>query len=275
MAIKTILVHLANDEGHRARLDMGRMLSRRFGAHLILLYVTLPASLPAGAHGRGASMAFIHGAQRHAEERAAEIQEEMEQTHIGPEVSWEFRIDNGDTDDLLIEYSYFCDLAIVGHPRSRDSDDFLLGHRTDDLLIRPPCPVIVVPDGKKVPDLTGNILVAWKASHQSARALRGALPFLIEAPKVYVLASRRKGGLETPGLIICDYLARHGCNIELLPEDKDHGEPGERILGHARDLDCSMIVMGAYSHSKLRNFVFGGTTGYLLDHQDRPILFDH
>ncbi|MEZ5669149.1 MAG: universal stress protein [Alphaproteobacteria bacterium] len=275
MSIKTILVHLANDAGHRARLDAGRALARRYQAHLLLLYITSPVHMPAAAAGRAASAVYLEEAHERARERAAEIEAEMARTRIGPDMSWEFRIDGGKHIEVLTEYSHFVDLAIVGQPPEREATDLVTLHRPDDLVLTAGCPVMVMPPVAAAPDLTGPVLVAWKASKEASRAVHGALAFLATAPKVYVLPARRKGGLETPGVMIGDYLARHGADVEVLPEDDDRGEPGERIRARARELDCKLIVMGAYSRSRLSEFIFGGTTRHMLCNVDVPVLMSN
>lgn len=275
MTIKTILVHLANDGGHRARLNAAREMSRKFSAHLVLLYITAPVHLPAGAAGRAASAVFMDEARERAMARAAEIEEELSKANIGPEVSWEFRIDNGEHIKVLTEYSHFADLAIVGKAPEEEALDIVMLHRADDLLLSAGCPVMVMPPTATAPDLEGPVLVAWKAGKEVARAVHGAMPFLVAAPKVYVMAARRKGGVETPGVMIGDYLARHGANVEVLPEDDDRGEPGERICYQARALDCKMIVMGAYGRSRISEMIFGGTTRYVLNGLDRPLLLSN
>src|SRR3546814_19138175 len=92
MAIKTILVHLANDEQHGARLTAGVELARQHGAHLIALYVAAPVHLPAGATGRGASAAFIAEATEIARERSTAIEAETESLcgQAGTYCDWDY-----------------------------------------------------------------------------------------------------------------------------------------------------------------------------------------
>lgn len=272
MTIKTILVHLANDAGHRARLEMGQVLARQFRAHLVLLYITTPIHLPAGAAGRAASAVFLEDAKERAMARAEEIEREMRGADMGPEVSWEFRLDHGEHIPVLTEYSHYADLAIVGKTPEGEAIDLVMLHRPDDLLLCSACPILVMPPTETAPDLKGPVLVAWKSGKQVARAVHGALPLLVAAPKVYVLPARRKGGLETPGIVLGEYLARHGAKVEVLPEDNDRGEPGQRICYQARALDCRLMVMGAYGRTRLSELLFGGTTRYVLNNMDRPVL---
>lgn len=86
--MKTILLHMANDDHHRARLEVGLELARRFCAYLDVLYVTTPINMPAGAAGRAASYAYIAEATDIARERAAEIEHEIRTTCQDVTYSW-------------------------------------------------------------------------------------------------------------------------------------------------------------------------------------------
>ena len=254
---------------------MGQTLAQQFRAHLVLLYITTPVHMPAGAAGRAASSVYLEEAKERATDRAAEIEDEMRHASMAPEISWEFRLDHGEHIDVLTEYSHFADLAIVGKAPKEDGVDLVMLHRPDDLLLKAGCPMMVMPPVASAPDLHGPVLVAWKACKQVARAVHTALPFLVAAPKVYVMPARHDGSIEMPGVMIGDYLTRHGARVEVLPEDDDRGEPGERICYQARALDCRLLVMGAYGRSRLSEMIFGGTTRYVLNHLDRPVLMSN
>src|SRR3546814_6015508 len=103
MAIKTILVHLANDEQHGARLTAGVELARQHGAHLIALYVAAPVHLPAGATGRGASAAFIAEATEIARERSTAVEAETESLCRQAGISWEWAYGEEDHLDRILD----------------------------------------------------------------------------------------------------------------------------------------------------------------------------
>jgi nucleotide-binding universal stress UspA family protein len=56
----------------------------------------------------------------------------------------------------------------------------------------------------------------------------------------------------------------------------DEGSPlGAAILNTARMIDADMIVMGAWSHSRIREYIIGGVTDYMIHNADLPVLMAH
>ena len=90
MAIKTVLVHLANDPDWEARLGAGQKLARELSAHLIALYVAHPVHMPAGVEGRGASFAYLAEATARARLKAAEVEAAVRMSCQESGLSWEW-----------------------------------------------------------------------------------------------------------------------------------------------------------------------------------------
>ena len=120
-------------------------------------------------------------------------------------------------------------------------------------------------------DVGGVAAVAWDGGKEASRALRTALPLLRKASSVVVLtapaAAQRKidpGQLEA-------FLAARGvaCEIKLLG---DTGDAAPALLKAARDVGASVVVAGVFGHTRLREFIFGGTTRAFLS-ADSPSLF--
>lgn len=62
---------------------------------------------------------------------------------------------------------------------------------------------------------------------------------------------------------IGNHLARHGIKVEVEMMPAADTDVADAILSHVSDRSASMIVMGGYGHSRLREFVLGGATrGY-------------
>ena len=102
---------------------------------------------------------------------------------------------------------------------------------------------------------------------------------LREADTVHIamidpVASESQQG-EEPGSDLAAYLARHGMNVSVEVLASGSRNQGEVILQHATDIGAGMIVMGGYGHSRLREYIFGGVTKYLLDHATMPLLMAH
>jgi len=79
MPIKTILLHMANDDRHSTRLEVAVSLAKRFDAFVEVLYIATPVSMPAGATGRAASYGYIAESTVIAREKAVEVEQEVRQ----------------------------------------------------------------------------------------------------------------------------------------------------------------------------------------------------
>jgi nucleotide-binding universal stress UspA family protein len=124
-----------------------------------------------------------------------------------------------------------------------------------------------------------TIAVAWKETAEAARAVTAAMPLLERAKKVIVLSVEEHSGLPAASTAsaerLATQLARHGMNVEahgLLA--KPHGGAGT-LIEKAKELEADLVVSGAYSHSRVREVVFGGFTRSLLGSCELPVLLLH
>jgi nucleotide-binding universal stress UspA family protein len=136
-------------------------------------------------------------------------------------------------------------------------------------------PVLIAPPSP--PQQIGtNALVAWNCSTEQARTIAFAMPILKRAARVVVLTV--EGGAAVPGppgQQLCHYLQLSGVPAKPLTV-RLHGRlTGEAVLEHANALSCDLLIKGAYTQSRLRQFIFGGTTQYILSNARLPVLMAH
>ena len=134
-----------------------------------------------------------------------------------------------------------------------------------------------MPDGVNWLDLR-SVLVAWKDTPEARRALADALPILRKARDVTVVefpkattTARRVAGRDRRDA----WLARHGVTaIARVPKGRNETVAGqlEKIAG---DVGASLIVAGAYGHSRFRELILGGVTQYLVTQSARCVLLSH
>jgi nucleotide-binding universal stress UspA family protein len=164
------------------------------------------------------------------------------------------------------------DLVVLGRHGADDAPPRLADVPPGPVLMEAGRPVLVVPPD--VDHLKGSrVVVAWKDGPGSRRAVSAAMPFLIGADQVHVATvdreARREGGED-----VAAHLARHGASVTthfLRPAESD----GAEILRFARSQEADLIVMGAYGHSRLREWVFGGVTREVLHHSPVCCLMCH
>ena len=147
-----------------------------------------------------------------------------------------------------------------------------------ELLMDSGRPVLVVPAHAK-PFAGRKAVVAWQPTAQAARAVHDALDLLAMAASVDVLLVDPSAGpssrQDEPGAEIAAHLARHGLPVQVVVVSADGDSVAKRIVRHAVETDAGWLVAGGYSHSRLREFVLGGTTRTLLFESPVPVLFSH
>ena len=123
--------------------------------------------------------------------------------------------------------------------------------------------------------MTGGkrILVAWNQSADAAAAVTAALPLLMRAERVVVVSAGRENRLGPTSAHVARYLAHWGVTVEC---KRTQGRQVEReILRTCRAVESDLLVMGAYSRSRLRQLVLGGVTEHMLFKSDLPVFLLH
>jgi nucleotide-binding universal stress UspA family protein len=134
-------------------------------------------------------------------------------------------------------------------------------------------PMLLIPEHWSGDDGVRNVTIAWNGSTEAARAVRAAAPLLARADEIVVL----NGAARTPAndnripLALDNWLERQGLKAqwEVLDEDDDYGQV---IHQHALGRRADLLVMGAWGHSRLNEWLLGGVTRHLLRHSDIPLL---
>ena len=145
-----------------------------------------------------------------------------------------------------------------------------------DLLMRLGRPVLAVPDGVSGLELN-EALVCWKDSREARRAVADALPILKVCRRVDLLELVDSAALDHARARLADlsaWLALHGVEANSSLEIA-HGPEAKQLAAIARDLRADLIVAGAFGHSRLREWAFGGVTRDLVLRADRCLLASH
>jgi nucleotide-binding universal stress UspA family protein len=131
-------------------------------------------------------------------------------------------------------------------------------------------PVLVLPHG--VAELGKHAAIAWNGSHEAANAVRSAIAFIDPANPVTIIQVGDIREDRTPMEELVSYLGWHGlqANVQRVPDQPK--ATGRLIMNAARAAGADFLVMGAYTHSRLREALIGGVTAYMLQHADMPIL---
>ena len=270
-----ILVHLDDTDHSDRRLEVALQLAGTFTAHLIGLRVT-PWRLFFEAELVSGAMEALVQAEREAEEKAEQkFRDRGQQAGIMPE----WRSMRGSFKDILTLNARYTDLVIMGQMLGARGT----GRGTIDLPARVALeaskPVLVVPRAGALTSIGRRIMVAWNASRSATRAVNDALPLMQQANRVTVLAINPHRGVhahgELPCADICTHLARQGVNVEAAQIVTGEKDTGDILLAEVADRACDLLVMGAYSHSRVRELIFGGVTCQVLRDMMIPSMISH
>jgi nucleotide-binding universal stress UspA family protein len=176
-------------------------------------------------------------------------------------------------DDFVGSHGRLFDVIVLGRPGHTP-----IGSRMGTLeaaLFESGRPILVAPPSPR-PRMGTNALVAWNCSTEQARTIAFAMPILRRASRVVVLTV--DGGAAVPGPTgqqLCHYLQLSGVPAKPLTVGLNGRLTGEAVLEHANALGCDLLIKGAYTQSRLRQFIFGGTTRYILSNATLPVLMAH
>lgn len=134
-------------------------------------------------------------------------------------------------------------------------------------------PVLAVPRGSAMLAFDGPVLVAWDGGHESANAMRAALPLLARSSGVHLITVREKDGTFPASDAAC-YLSRHGIHAEVHEKERN-ASIAFTIEECAREVGAGLIVMGLFGHSRLRELLMGGVSREMLDRSQIPLLLAH
>lgn len=167
------------------------------------------------------------------------------------------------------------DLAVV---KQAENDEDVTSHdMVEAALFNSGRPVLVVPYIQKAGFSVKRVIVCWDGSRSAARAVGDALPLIARADHVQVLTvvTGKFDENDVSGADIAEHLARYKLRTEISRLPAPDIDVASAILSHAADVNADMIVMGAFAHSRLRDFVLGGATRTMLQSMTVPTLMSH
>jgi nucleotide-binding universal stress UspA family protein len=172
--------------------------------------------------------------------------------------------------ELLVEYARLRDITIMPESNDRWYAEAVVFGSGRPTLILPQKP-------RSRPFELGIVTVAWDFSRAAARAVSDAMPLLEKAKKVRVVTVLNDKCLDQKHSAeeLSKNLSRHGIDVVLDRVDANGRPIGTVLEAYVASHEADLLVMGAYGHSRLREFVLGGATNSLLSKPPLPILFSH
>ncbi|MDP3493769.1 MAG: universal stress protein [Hyphomonadaceae bacterium] len=278
MQYRSILVQVDNAYGAKARVQAAVRLAIEHDATLTGAFLkseATPAYLV--AEGIVTSAEAVDAFFQDREAEAAKCNDEarllFEQAISSTGINASWHTLNGVSHDHIVNYARRHDLTIL--PRNMKVAPGEADLSADKVAMASGGPVLILPEAGYPPTFGRKILVAWKDSRESARALRDAWPFLAAAEEVHFVTAIQDGARQLDE-VMQRHLREHGCSTSRLIIDRDTDVPtGEVIRRHIDLLGADMIVMGLYGRSRLQEFVLGGVSKDMLGHMTMPVLTSH
>ncbi len=280
MTYKTILVSL-NEVGRLPQVigaagTLGRILS----AHVSGLYV-IPAIQVYPSVGFEAAPQVFEGNRTYFKDNAAKVRTAFEEAMKREGLSFDFHQIDARTPliaDDTIAVGRSADVIVV----SAANPDEITGVERDfveQVIMSAGRPVIVLPAAGEAKFTLEEVVLGWDGGREAARAAFDAMPLLKAAKKVRVIRVDPQKDRDlrgaVPGADLAESLARHGVKAETQGFPTDGYDAGQALLRCADDCGAGLIVMGAYGHSRLTEFIFGGATRFVLSRLNRPVLLSH
>lgn len=183
--------------------------------------------------------------------------------------------ENSEVPELVAEYARLSDVTLLPLNEEADFQQFI----AETVIFGSGRPTIVLPANAKAPPSGGfeTIGVAWDFSRTAARAVADSLPLLQRAKTVRVVtvAGEKEIPSRRSGAELARHLAMHDIQVVADTEHAADRPIGQVLEDYASARGLDLLVMGAYGHSRLREFVLGGATKSILASPPVPVLLSH
>lgn len=254
---RRLLVPMESTPAGEARLGLAISLARRHHASLTLLeLLSCPHSLETDEEAILA-----------AEAAAERLLDRMEGE--GVQALWRFARSVADVAQIEAK---FADLTILGRRDSQGPATVL----PENVALSSGRPVLVVPGAGPFEAIGRRVVIAWDGSGAASRAVRDALPLMAGAEHITILSVTDPGrGHDRPPAIPIGYLRDYGLHAEFEEIVDAEREIAATLLARCAELDADLLVMGAYGHSFLSEWILGGVTRDILQHATLPVLMSH
>jgi len=279
MAYKTVTTVVTNPETEKHALETAVDIAKQNGGHLDALCLGIDHTQP-GFYYAGAAAMAMQSSLSEAESQAEKISGKVKEILEGRDLNYSVESLVAQTPGLAQFIGYhlrFSDLTVHSRPygegRLQDHEAIV-----EAALFDARVPVLVMPNGVKMPSAPRCAVVAWNESREALTAVRAAMPLLVAADRVNVVIvdpPAHAPDRSDPGGLLSQMLARHGANAEVSVLAKTLPRVSDVIARHVAEQGAELLVMGAYGHSRFRESILGGATRNMLQIADVPLLMAH
>ena len=289
MPIKSILAVLSGGSSDRVSLNTAHAVGATFDSHIDALHAKGDPRDAIPVIGEGMSGPLVEEILQVAErdsntrsQRAREVYEAWRKEHNIPvvdgppppgSVSCAWREEQGSEEDVVTRRGRVADLIVVARPAN--AKDLVTETVVEAVLFDTGRPVLVAPP-EPPPSMGLRVAIFWNGSVQVARAIGFAMPLLRRASHVEILtADEAKHAEASSDSGLVRHLGWHNVRAEV---KRFHPAPrsiGEGLLAKSYEGNADLLVMGAFTQSRLRQIILGGVTRKVLAEAKVPVLMAH
>jgi nucleotide-binding universal stress UspA family protein len=257
-------------------MDFAIALARVYQAHLTIAVGSCAYSIPSAAIVSQARD-IVAAANRERREKVSQLGEgwRKDAAAAGVVASLEFSHHTYPTVEAELCRRARASDIIAMQPSDRSFS--LMQSVLEEMLFNTGRPVLIVPPAWPGGAHVKTVLIAWDGSARAARALGDALPFIETAEQIEIVSvsgdpnpSKRIDGAD-----IAPHVARHNKSVQITNLPCLDGDVAQVLANHASLTRASLVVMGAYGHSKLREFILGGVTRTMITNPPVPTLMSY
>lgn len=279
MSYASIATFLSSDTEAELVLPAVTEFTRARDAHLAVTTLGIDA-VPAGGFYMGASPMLLTEALGRAQETAQGLADRANRILQGDTLRWSVEpaiAPFGGLVSTVAPRARYADLVIQARPYGKGAlptQEAVL----EAALFEGRAPVLMVPETGLGARFGRRVVLAWNQSDEALEAARRALPLLVAAESVTVaIVDPPAHGPERsdPGGMLTQWLARHGVRAEVAVLARTLPRVSDVLMRHMTDADASLLVMGAYGHSRLREAILGGATRNVLQNSAWPVFLAH
>lgn len=290
MALRVITACLKGSSSDTAVLDGALSLSRLFGGHIDALLARPDPRLAVVALGDGIYPGVYNDMISMMERQWADVANKAlknfekwraannlrvltatDQAN-GPSVEW--RDAAGAETEILGRRGRLSDIVVTAMRARRSDARDDLGF--DPALLEIGRPVLLIPPSNHTDPTKGTVVIAWNGSVEAYRAVTAALPLLTKSQDVLIFSAVDESDQPIMANELMAYLNWHGIQASVLAAEKNNtNSVEEALLATVKKSKASLLVMGAYTHSRLRQSLFGGVTRHVLQNATIPVLMAH
>jgi nucleotide-binding universal stress UspA family protein len=275
MTYSTVMVHLDLDDSNDARLQVAGDLAEQFETKLIGIACCKPQP---SVYADGAlAQSLVRQLEQEADEKLKKLERRFKAAYQDRIEDIEWRRAYAVPVDYVAREARAADIVVTGADRVGGLSDPLWRLDPSELVLKVGRPMLVVPPEVHRLKLA-SVVIGWKDTREARRAVNDALPLLQKAKEVTVVEIiENDGDRPAAGRRVADvaaWLGRHRVDAcHMVPNHR--GDAVEQLIRHASDIEADMIVAGAYGHTRMREWIFGGVTRDLITNSNRCSFLSH